>query len=216
MLTPNLAVDHMADVPLARTADVRAAIYDRPYVYQLAARQMGLTDAEYAEFARDLEADAVTYGAIPRNMDAMGARRAKSGTVYVLRHTRTTTEPKGWFVRLKDGLRVYVLQTCRNLAVDFPPRSRRHVAPPFRNTSFRGYFTPVVVTAAPAIVPSLPPEPYVYATPQTPTAAAPVASGNRWAWAALAWPIAASFFGGGSGAPPCSAGSNLIGACRER
>jgi hypothetical protein len=214
-MIPNLYADHMAaKAPLANTSQVVSAIYDRMPDYEKARIELGLSRHEFDEFLEDVTDDssAVSYGPLPRHMDGMAGRR-HSGTVYPLHNVRIPADTYGWTVKLKDGTKVYIPSICGNLSMS------RGTTPskPFHNVSFKGYFPPTEVTFAPPPTPSAPETPEA---PQSAPEAAPEASApthhDNWGFAALLFPITASFAGGGGSLPHCSLGSNIYGACSGR
>jgi hypothetical protein len=220
-MIPNLAVDHLSPIPLARVADVQTAIRARWDDYWLAGREIGLTKSERQDLLFRLADDDVTFAVLPRHIDAMAGRK-RNGHVYVLRHVVIPALTLGWVVSLRDGTTVYIPQVCGNLSLSrsFPVahrRSKAAAAP--RNVSYRGYFTPVVFTPVPFSAPAGSSSVLHFTeapVPSTPPVVS-ATTGTHWGWFAPLWPIAASFFSGGGGvsAPPCSAGSNATGACQR-
>ena len=211
MIVPNLAVDHMAAAPLARTADLLPAMERRNRAYGEAAKKMGLSHTDFDEMVGDL--DLATYGALPRNIDVMAGRKP-SGRVYVLHNVLVPAHTMGWYLRLHDGVRIYIPQVCGNLSADFPPRRAPVATVPFHNVSYKGYApTPVVF-----VPPSAPPGSSAVPPAAPVDSAPPVASGTTGHRFSPFWlaPLAViPWLIHGASAPPCSQGSNVVGACAK-
>jgi hypothetical protein len=224
----NLAVDHVSAVPLVRTADIRASVYDRPFEYQIAARKIGLSEAQWIEAVDD--SDTARLVVLPRRVAAMAGRcntspRCANGTVfggvYVVKNALLPAGVFGYSLVLHDGTTVLWPLICGNPSM-IPPAHKVVVAP-FRNTPPYGYHppTPVVFVPTPAVPVASYVPPVVAAVPIVPAAAGiPLAP-----FAALLFPIVAAFHGGGGGGgstmpampviPPCSGGSNEYGGCQR-
>jgi hypothetical protein len=210
----NLYVDRMATNPPVRIADVYQA--SDSAIYKRAARDIGLTPAEYRDFREALLDGRVVYVRLPRHIDAMAGLRRH---IYVLRNVVVPAGEMGWKVALADGVQVYIPHSCGNLSVVH----ERHVAlhkkaTPFHNVVYT-YPPPLPI---PASVP--PPEPVTFAPPPAPPVAASVPSHvNGLPFLGLLFPALASLPGGGGNhpvasapeVPPCSAGSNTMGVCRQ-
>jgi hypothetical protein len=207
----NLSTDHLAPNALARVADVQAAIIARPYVYQVAARKIGLTDAEYAALRQSVEFGEADYLPMPTHVDAMAGRH-RDGRVYVLRNVGVPGGEWGWRIDL-PGKTVWVPRECGNLSVVVAPR-RAAVAPraPRRKPAYAIIYPiappPVpIVTVAATPVPE--PSPVAISVPIT---SAPAGFG----WRDLL-PLVPALLWHPSTPPealPCSEGSNAMGVCR--
>jgi hypothetical protein len=221
----NLYVDRMSPVQPVRVADIYSVTQDRSAAYSEAAAKIGLTTREYAEFRDALTGGNVIYVVLPRHIDAMAGVH-RNGKVYALRNVVVPSGTMGWQVNLADGTTVLVPRICGNLSMNRGPAIAKRPRP--KAVAVR---TPPKTVRAAAVAPL--PEPVaVVDTPVTFAAPPPivaavapegtgVAHQNLAPFAALLFPIVASFRGGGSSpafAPavaPCSAGSNATGVCQQ-
>jgi len=221
----NLYVDRMSPVQPVRVADVYAVTHDRASSYSEAAAKIGLTTREYAEFRQALTDGGAIYVRLPRHIDAMAGVHRRSGHVYALKNVVVPSGTMGWEVNLADGTTVIVPQICGNLSMNKPRAiaQKPRVAPRVVAMRKQPKAVRAVSYAKPAVVAATP---VTFDAPQTvaPVAAAPVAAvvgshASALPFLGLLAPIAASLPHSGSSSstpdvPPCSAGSNLIGACR--
>jgi hypothetical protein len=218
MIVPNLAVDHVSPIALARLADVQAAIVDAPYAYQLAARNIGLTDREYADLRRALSDGDATYAPLPRHIDVMAGRR-RNGAVYALHHVLVPPLTMGWTIPLSDGTIVYIPRVCGNLSLNRGHRITARAPHMFVNVSYRGYFQPVAFTATAVATPSSGPvgSSALSRDSAAPILTAPPAAGVKagyFGWLAPLFIPLVSVWHHDVTAAPCSLGSNEQGVCR--
>lgn len=125
MLVFDLHHDRMAQRPVTVIADVQAALIFREDDYHSAARQIGLTSAEWDELQRRVLAGEARDEALPTHVDAMAGMR--HGRVYALRNVWVRSGERAFVIALDDGKRVYVPRACGNLSV-VRGAPARHVA----------------------------------------------------------------------------------------
>jgi hypothetical protein len=203
-----------------RVADLYADTQDRPAIFEEAARKIGLTTREYAEFRQALAQGSALYVRLPRHIDAMSGVHRRNGQVYVLHNVLVPAGSVGWQVNLADGTTVLVPRVCGNLSMN---RSRMIAKRP-QVVALR---QPKAVRATQYVAP-VAPTPVTFDAPQAVAAAAPVAAPVAPAvtsaarrsllpFLGLLAPIAASLPGSPSspGLPTCTAGSNSVGACQR-
>jgi hypothetical protein len=229
----NLYVDRMSPVQPVRVADVYSVTHDRASAYSEAAAKIGLTSREYAEFRQSLTDGGAIYVVLPRHIDAMAGIHRRTGQVYALRNVVVPSGTMGWQVNLADGTTVLIPRVCGNLSMN---RGRaiahrpRVVAQRVQPKAVRGV---AYVAPKPAVVAAVTPvtfeAPAVAAPVSAPIAAVAAVASHASAlpFFGLLAPIAASLGGGGGShgggtsftpvappiAPPCSAGSNVMGIC---
>jgi hypothetical protein len=223
-LPVNLYVDRMSPVEPVRVADVYAVTQDRASAYTEAAAKIGLTRREYAEFRQALSDGGAIFVRLPRHIDAMAGVHRRNGQVYALKNVVVPSGTMGWEVNLADGTTVIVPQICGNLSLNHSRAVAHHAKP--KAVAMR---QPKAVRAAtyvapqPAVVAATPvtfDAPPTVAPAGLPIAAAAATVGHQSLvpFLGLLAPIVASHIGGGGSTPvdvpSCSAGSNLIGACR--
>jgi len=206
----NLYVDHMMKTPPTTSEEIWSQTKEHARIYKEAARRIGLTPREYAEFRNDLLDGKAIYVRLPAHMDAMAGDR--HGNIYAVHNAYMPHPVMGWKVTLSSGAVVYVPQSCGNLAMTrFPPRivkAAKRVPPP--------------IAVAP--VPTAPPVTVVVQpTPQPPVAyqpppAAPVAA----AASNNSWLFGIPLLGGliyivtqHTPPPSCSQGSNELNVCHK-
>ncbi len=221
----NLYVDRMSPVQPVRVADIYAVTQDRASAYTEAAKKIGLTPREYAEFRQALDDGGAIYVRLPRHIDAMAGIHRRTGQVYALRNVVVPSGTMGWQVNLADGTMVLIPRICGNLSMNrgraIAHRPQRHVIaalPQPKAVRAAAYVAP-----APAVVAQTP---VVFDVPQTaaPIVAAPVvatAGHSALPFLALLFPVLASLPGSHPSTPapepvvaPCSLGSNTMGVCR--
>lgn len=115
MLVFDLHHDRMAQRPVTVIADVQAALIFREDEYHSAARQIGLTPAEWDELQQRVLAGDARDETLPRHVDAMAGMR--HGRIYALRSVWVHAGERAFVVALADGKRVYVPRVCGNLSV---------------------------------------------------------------------------------------------------
>ena len=209
----NLYVDHLMSAPANSAEEVWYATHQHARVFTEAARQIGLTDAEYQEFRDALLDGRALYVKLPRRLDAMSVDHR--GYVYSIKNAILTGTAMGWKVGLRDGTEVYVPQTCGNISLLHRSQTlAKHETPAFHQ-SF-------------AVV-AQPPEQQVALT--APSADIPVAAPATAGEVQFAPGSAAAahhagvlpflpFIGGlfalpGPAVPKCSGGSNAVGVCSK-
>ncbi|MFY9781704.1 MAG: hypothetical protein WAJ85_14485 [Candidatus Baltobacteraceae bacterium] len=208
----NLYVDHIMSPSPTSSEEVWNATREHSKVFAEAARQVGLTDAEYRDFRNALLDGKALYVRLPRRLDAMSGEHA--GSVYAVKNAVMTTPVMGWKVSLRDGTEVYVPQVCGNISVLRHARIAHEQA---------HRFTPSV-----AQVPLPPETPVSLAPPQADVSiTAPVASEAivpaASHFSGLPFLIPAAVCGifcwhsstppAPPAAPPCTLGSNSSGVC---
>lgn len=219
----NLYVDHLMSPPPVSADEVWNATRVHAKLYSEAAKRIGLSPKEYAEFRGALLDGKAVYVRLPRRVDAMsGARR---GTVYAVRNAVMVSTVMGWRVSLADGAIVYVPQVCGNLSLLRPAVVAKL---PAKRLAKHTKFHPAIAR--------VPKEQVVtFAQPSSEAAAAPPVVVPQPPPAAVAVPATAhgghGFFflipvliGGAIGAthnspsksPPCSNGSNSLGVCSTK
>jgi hypothetical protein len=229
----NLYVDRMSPQQPVRVADVYAVTQDRAAAYTEAAAKIGLTTREYTEFRQALTDGGAIYVRLPRRIDAMAGVHRRNGHVYALRNVVVPSGTMGWQVNLADGTTVLVPQICGNLSMNRPRAVAAQVRRQPKKVSAVVY-TARVPAAVPASVPAavpaavaVPVTPVVFDVPTAaiplgmPLTAAGVAGAHLSAlpFLGLLFPIIVSAIHSTPAAPPeappCSGGSNVLGACRQ-
>lgn len=99
----NLYVDHMMNRPPASAEEVWVATNEHSREFKEAARQIGLTPAEYKEFRNSLLEGNALYVRLPHKFTAMAGDR--HGYVYAVHHAVLPRNSViyGWEIKLKDG-----------------------------------------------------------------------------------------------------------------
>ena len=224
MLVFDLHHDRMAQRPVTVIADVQAALIFREDDYHSAARQIGLSPAEWDELQRRVLAGEARDEALPTHVDAMAGMR--HGRVYALRNVWVKPGERAFVIALDDGKRVYVPRACGNLSVvrGAPARHVAYAAPKPRVQRPRAAHAthhpmvaaarvaPPPITVVPETAPVVAAAPPIFAPLPAPAAAAPVAAvavgGSRLrAFPIIGWLVGivhAVHSGGGGGSSICT------------
>lgn len=128
----NLHVDRLLGQS-SSTAQMRARMLHLAWRTSSAARQMGLTPQELAEFTGAVADGRLSYGPVPQRLDAMSGYRR--GRVYVLRNVSIPKGTMGWSLAIAEDRRVvalYVPASCGNLSMVVKPRVLIARVPPHR------------------------------------------------------------------------------------
>lgn len=222
----NLYADRMSPVQPVRVADVYAVTQDRASAYKEAAGKIGLTPREYAEFRQALNDGGAIYVRLPRHIDAMAGIHRRDGHVYALHNVVVPSGTMGWQVNLADGTMVLIPRVCGNLSMNRGHAITRKVKPHViaQLPQHKAVRAAVYVAPRPTVIAETP---VTFNAPQTvvPVVAAPVVATvghNALPLLGLLFPAISSFVGGHTptspatvSAPPCSAGSNTLGVCRQ-
>ena len=221
----NLYVDHMMATPPTSSEEVWAETRDHAKLFSDAANRIGMTPAEYREFRNNLLDGKATYVRLPRRLDAMSGNRR--GTVYAV-HNAVMQQPEmGWRVQLADGNIVYVPQACGNLSflhhaalAHIPSRKAvAHVPHRRKKAAFVPAVGPAPETPVSMVAPAA--EVPVDVAPTVAQTAPIVAGAHGFSPFFLGIPaVIGGIVAGVShpntpAAPPCSSGSNLLGACQK-
>jgi hypothetical protein len=227
MFVFDLSHDRMASDPVSMVSDVQQAVILEESRYAQAARKIGLSAREFAEFEDHVLLGDVHRTALPTQLDAMAGMRR--GHVYAVRNVRVRDGQIAYVVALA-GKRVYVPVVCGNLSVVRTPRAVARVVHVTARRPLPGGLVPARPHAAalpiappdapartlPVIVPeAAPADPIAAAAPHRLSVGIPF-----FAWFAGAIGSLAGGGGGGGGVwsspplPPCSAGrTSDAGAC---
>ena len=148
------------------TAKMRERVAGNARFVRQAARKLGLSSADYAEFSSAIADSRVAWVTVPRHLDAMSWRSGE--TVYVLRDVVIPAKTHGWEVDLHSGdqkIAVYMPAACGNVSVVRTawPALAMHKPP----------VLPVVFASGPAVAVAEPDPPIV--VPDDTVVAAPVA-----------------------------------------
>ena len=92
---------------IASTAQLQTDVSRDRALFDTAGTRLGLTPAEFAQFAQRIASRQVTYVTIPRRLDAMSW--SQSGRVYVLRDVVIPANTMGWEVDLRESHDVVAL-----------------------------------------------------------------------------------------------------------
>ncbi|GAC1409011.1 MAG: hypothetical protein NVSMB64_17710 [Candidatus Velthaea sp.] len=224
----NLYVDRLSMAPPAHLTDIYYATSDHPGVYKEAAKRIGLTTQEYAEFRQSLLEGNALYVRLPRRLDSMAGMHRSTKHVYALNNVLVPDGTMGWKVQLADGTQVYVPQVCGNLsmirhgAIAQRPvkravavRKQAHRVADARAERSAPAAAPVAVADVPAPAAVTPvtfvnPADATQVAVAAPVAAVAVGAAHHFPFAALLLPIVRAFGGGGGGgggAGPSSSGS---------
>lgn len=193
MLVFDLHHDRMAQRPVTVIADVQAALIFREDDYHSAARQIGLSPADWDELQRRVLAGEAREEALPTHVDAMAGMR--HGRVYALRNVWVKSGERAFVIALDDGKRVYVPRACGNLSVvrGAPARHVAYAAPKRHVLAARvqrpraahvarhpmvaaARVAPQPITVVPETAPVVAAAPPIFAPLPVPAAAAPVAA----------------------------------------
>lgn len=197
---------------ISSTAQLRNDVARDEAVFKAAGSQLGLSAAEYAQFASRISSGRLTYVTLPRHLDAMSW--ASAGQVYVERNVIIPASTRGWEIDLAEPAQtvaLFVPARCGNLSIVRRPRP--HIASlPHRKTAKPHHAPPPVIASLPAPAPapldSPSPQPSAAPTPvatlvQTPAMTtisqmtpAPQTHHSAW-WPLLLIPIAFLFHGHG-------------------
>jgi hypothetical protein len=114
MFVFDLTHDRMASDPVSKVSDVQQAVILKESRYAQAARKIGLSAREFAEFEDHVLLGDVHRTTLPAQLDAMAGMRR--GHVYAVRNVRVRDGQIAYVVALA-GKRVYVPVVCGNLSV---------------------------------------------------------------------------------------------------
>jgi hypothetical protein len=198
---------------ISSTTELQRDIALHKRLYSDAAAKIGLSPAEYARFILAVRTRHVTYGTIPRHLDAMTGM--SGGTVSVVRDVIVPKDTRGWEVDVVEShhvLAIVVPAACGNISLvrkSLPvlarskPHVRRHIdaASAIRIAALMPSVVRPSATPVPSPAPSATPAPYE-------AAAATTGPPHHFGlWPLLVLPIAATFFmhsghGGAIGVPP--------------
>lgn len=187
---------------IASTAELRADVKREKALFEIAGAKLGLTPAQFAQFAARIDAGQLAYVTIPRRLDAMSW--AASGRVYVLHDVMVPANTKGWETDLTDNgqiIALFVPARCGNLSIVRKPAPAVAVAPAAAIVPQPAPETPP--PAMPAVV--LPQAPAPTTAPiQNFIAAGPPVTHHFRLWPLLLIPIVAFFagHGGTTNVPP--------------
>jgi hypothetical protein len=211
----NLYVDHLTNSTLVSSEDLYAQLQSQPKLFADAARAIGLTPREFAEFRNDLLDGQADYITLPHHIDAMsGAHR---GHAYAVRNALVPDGVKGWVVMLSDGAKVYVPRICGNLSLVREPIVASHLSIPAKKVAAATLPAPLPVT--PVIL--TPPEPADVALMPQATVLGPAPRTPQVPGGLYALPFLGFLFDHASSGSPhndiiplCTAGSNSTGICK--
>jgi hypothetical protein len=189
---------------IASTEQLQSDIVRYRPLYLQAAAKIGLTSSEYAQFALRVRARRITYGTIPRHLDAMTGM--SGSTVSVLHDVIVPKNTRGWEVDLTEAhqiVAIVVPAACGNISVlrkpisslahvrRYPARRVAKKAAPMRAIAI----VPRAVIPPPAATPAPSPTPGRLAT-----LAASTGTKHRFGWwPAFIVPIVAAFVTHGTG-----------------
>ncbi len=121
------------------TADLQQRVMERRAMFETAAADLGLTDAETSDLISRIMSNRVRWVRVPRHLDAM--TWAWDGSVYMYRDVVIPADEYGWEVDLRVGSNVHALfipAACGNLSLVersvqvsyVPPPPQQPPAPP--------------------------------------------------------------------------------------
>jgi hypothetical protein len=229
MFVFDLSHDRMASDPVAMVSDVQQAVILEEGRYAQAARKIGLSTQEFAQFEDRVLLGDVHRTTLPTQVDAMAGMHR--GQVYAVRNVRVREGQIAYVVAL-PGKRVYIPVVCGNLSVVRTPRTVARVVHATRRSlshtlvPARPHLSDVNAAPPPAPARILP----VIAAEQAPAAPVPAAvAAHRlgfaipfFGWLAGIGALVTGTSGGGGGGgaggvpalPSCSAGTTSdAGAC---
>jgi hypothetical protein len=143
------------------TAEIRHKVAEHPELIREAAREIGLSPAEYHAFLDKFNSDKPYWGNVPRHLDAMSW--SANNHVYVIHDVVIPSGVNGWEVDLREKhqlVKLYIPMICGNLSVvrvpihevaARPPLPVAYVAPPAPVP------VPLVAAAAPPPAQQIPP-----------------------------------------------------------
>jgi len=197
---------------VASTGQLQNDLRRQRALFETAGTRLGLTPAEFAQFAQRIEQGRLTYVKIPRHLDAMSWK--SRGSIHVLHDVVIPANTMGWEVDVPEHgqiVAIFIPNKCGNLSVlrrPVPLVAQTHVAPapPPARVEAAQTAPPApspAPSAAPAQVamPAAPSTPPPYGNIAESTAPAPATHHLR-LWPLLLLPLIALFGSHGSSSSP--------------
>ncbi len=103
---------------MSSTADLQERVTQRRAMFETAAEDLGLTDAETSELVQRIMSGQVRWVHVPRHLDAM--TWAWDGSVYMYHDVIIPDDQFGWEIDLREGSNIhalYIPAACGNLSL---------------------------------------------------------------------------------------------------
>ncbi|MHB8433753.1 MAG: hypothetical protein ACYC8W_11035 [Candidatus Tyrphobacter sp.] len=116
---------------MSSTADLQERVRERHAMFETAAQDLGLTDAETQELVSHIMSGQVRWGVVPQHLDAM--TWAWDGSVYMYRDVVIPAGEYGWETDIRVGPNVHALfipAACGNLSLVERSEPVAYVPPP--------------------------------------------------------------------------------------
>ena len=116
---------------MSSTADLQERVTERRAMFETAASDLGLTDAETDELVQHIMSGQVRWVMVPRHLDAM--TWAWDGSVYMYRDVIIPSDEYGWETDIRVGSTVHALfipAACGNLSLVERSAQVSYVPPP--------------------------------------------------------------------------------------
>jgi hypothetical protein len=193
---------------VASTQALENDVTEKRALFEAAGSQLGLTPAEFQQFARRIRNRNFSYVVIPRHLDAMSWR--SGGRVHVLHDVMIPAHTMGWEIDLAERgqiVALFIPNKCGNLSLLRKPAPVLANRPNVKAVAVAPPPTPTPIppppTPAPSIAPAIAPTPAPYTNLAMSTASAPAHHPHL--WPLLVLPLIAFFVSHGGHASPVGA-----------